>query len=155
LERRDCYENSPELCRYILWRYEEYLARQAGQAATVDENVRREIWQLRASDSIEHIFPQSPELGGAWDRKMRKGRKHPEPTQRHVGRIGNLLLLPQALNEEARRQGFQSKKEVYERHNLRMVREVLENNDWTLAEIEAREQRIIEWAKTEWCDVSI
>ncbi len=27
LARKDCYERSPEMCRYILWLYEEHLIR--------------------------------------------------------------------------------------------------------------------------------
>jgi hypothetical protein len=34
-----------------------------------------------------------------------------------------------------------------------MVREVLEENQWTLAEIEDREAKIVEWAKDEWADL--
>lgn len=152
LENADCYER-PDLCRYVLWRYEEHLARRAGRAATVDEQIRRDVWQLRAVDSIEHIFPQTPERGGAWDGKMERGDGKVEEHWRHVDRIGNLILLPIAFNWEAKRAGFDDKKDVYERHNLRMVREVLEENQWTLAEIEDREARIVDWAKEEWADL--
>lgn len=76
-----------------------------------------------------------------------------QPLERNVGRIGNLLLLPIKLNEEAQNFSYSEKKEIYERHNLRMIREVCEYNDWTLAQIEQREAKIIAWAKTRWCDV--
>ncbi len=122
---KNCYEYSPALCRYVLWRYEEYLAAQAGKGATIDEQVRQLIWNERADDSVEHIFPQNPEQGGAWDGKMRRGKGKVYPVIDHVGRIGNLILLPQELNEEANRKGFHEKKSAYEKHNyLRMVKEV-------------------------------
>ena len=47
-----------------------------------------------------------------------------EPLVRHVGRIGNLILLPTVVNQEATNRPFQEKKELYARHNLRMVQEV-------------------------------
>jgi hypothetical protein len=152
LVAKNCYD-SPPLCRYVLWRYEEHLARLAGKAATLDEDVRREIWRVRAEDTVEHIFPQNPEPGGAWDGKMRRGSGKAQALGEHVGRIGNLLLLPSGLNEEARRKGFQEKKHIYEKHNMRSVHEVTKKDDWTLREIEARESRIVEFARKAWADV--
>lgn len=46
----------PEETRYLLWSYEEHLARELGSAATIDENEKARVWRLRAVDSIEHIF---------------------------------------------------------------------------------------------------
>jgi len=71
----------------------------------------------------------------------------------HVGRIGNLLLLPQSLNDEAKRKGFGEKKVSYEKHSMRSVHEVLKKSDWTLAEIEERESRIARFARKAWADV--
>jgi hypothetical protein len=152
LENADCYE-SPGLCRYVLWRYEEHLAHLAGRGATVDEQIRQDIWQLRASDSIEHIFPRIPETGGAWEGRMCREDGEVQEHWLHVDRIGNLILLPIELNLEAKRSGFDQKKDIYHRHNLRMIREILDENQWTLAEIEERESRIVEWAKAEWDDL--
>ncbi len=149
---KDCYE-SPSVCRYILWRYEEHLAQLSGKGATVDEQVRQMIWNERADDSIEHIFPQNPEQGGAWDGKMRRGKGKVAAVADHAGRIGNLILLPQALNEEARRKGFQEKKGIYEKNNLRMVHEVLKSGDWTLSQIDERESRIVTFALQAWGDL--
>ena len=147
------YENSPRLCRYMLWKYEEHLANEAGRSATVDENTRRDIWNLRATDSVEHIFPQNPERGGAWDGKVSPTLSD-EEYWRTIGCIGNLILLPITLNEEAKRKGFAEKKSIYDKHALRMVKEITEADDWTSAEIADRERRIAEWAKTEWSDIS-
>ncbi len=155
LENSNCYVEAPELCRYVLWRYEEYLARSKGKGATVNPHVRIEIWQQRAIDTIEHIYPQKPKPDGAWARKMRyRGKGNRVKRFRdHVHRIGNLILLPQALNSEAQNHSFEDKKPVYDKHNLRMVKEVLKENDWMLDDIDAREKKILAWAKTEWCDV--
>jgi hypothetical protein len=149
---KDCYEN-PEKCRYILWLYEEHLARSAGAGATVDEHDRNAIWRRRASDSIEHIFPQNPNREPAWKDKMRRGRGKERPIEPNVGRIGNLLLLPIRLNQESKTRPFEEKKQIYARHHLRMIDEVCEKADWTLKQIEERETKIVEWAKTQWRDI--
>jgi hypothetical protein len=149
LAKKNCYNGFEEETRYILWRYEQHLAAQAG--ADINEELLQQIWEERnASDSIEHIFPQSPEPGGAWDGKLNKGQK-PED---HVHRIGNLILLPQSLNNDAKRQGFAAKKNVYARsEGLRMVREVVAEKDWNQRRIETRERKIIDWAKNAWADL--
>jgi Protein of unknown function DUF262/Protein of unknown function (DUF1524) len=151
LIRKDCYDH-PEECRYLLWSYEEHLAQKLGSGATVDENERMEIWKLRALDSIEHVFPRNP-TGTAWRGKMRSADGTKQSLEANVGRIGNLLLLPVQLNQEAQNFPFDKKKETYAKHNLRMVQEVCKDSDWTFSEIEAREARIVAWAKTRWCDV--
>jgi hypothetical protein len=154
LENKDCYWDNPDRCRYILWKYEESLAYQSGSNATVDENVRREIWSMRATDSIEHIFPQNRESGGAWSGKMRRGNAGPEAdVDSNINRIGNLILLPFILNAEARRRGFDEKKKIYARHNLRQIDDVTRLKDWNLAQIEDRERRIMSWARTAWSDL--
>ena len=148
---RDWYDH-PDECRYLLWSHEEHLAQEAGAGATVDEYEKRAIWKHRAADSIEHIFPQTPE-GSGWRSKMRSGGGPTQPPEPNVGRIGNLLLLPIQLNQQAKNLPFDRKKEVYAKHNLRMVRDISKESDWTLAEIEAREARIVSWAKTRWSDI--
>lgn len=150
---KDCYGDSPVMCRYILWRYEEHLAQKAGKGATIDEDIRQEIWQLRSEDSLEHIFPQNPESGGPWDGKMRRDNGRRQPPGKHIGRIGNLLLLPQILNEEAKRKAFRRKKRIYEKHQMRSVQEVLKEADWTLTSIEEREARIVDFARRAWADL--
>ena len=71
-----------------------------------------------------------------------------EAVYSHVGRIGNLLLLPISLNQQAKTKPFTEKKDIYRRHHLRMVQEVCAESDWTLAQIETREVRILAWART-------
>lgn len=149
LENANCYEGFAEETRYILWHYEEHLAKSAG--VQINKEIREAIWQERsASDTIEHIFPQSPEPGGAWEGKLKKHQR----IESHVHRIGNLILLPQPLNEEARRQGFAEKKNIYAKsEGLRMVKEIMRERDWRQQEIEKRERKIIEWATDAWADL--
>lgn len=149
---KDCYDH-PEECRYLLWSYEEHLAEMAGRGATVDEKVKAEIWRSRALDSIEHIFQRNAEAQGWRGKMIRPGDARAQPSVPNVGRIGNLLLLPLPLNQEAQDFPFDRKKEIYARHNLRMIQEVCKSRDWTLSEIEQREKGIVTWAKTRWCDI--
>jgi hypothetical protein len=153
LAGKDCYEESPELCRYVLWLYEEHLASELGAGATIDEHERTAIWKKRASDSIEHVFPQNPWGVADWKGKMRRKGQPEENVLQHVGRIGNLLLLPIALNQQAKTKPFADKKAIYEKHNLRMIKAVCTEDDWTLDQIEARESAIIAWAKSKWADL--
>jgi hypothetical protein len=148
LDKNNCYEGFADEARYILWRYEEYLATQSG--VDVDKEARQQIWDERsASETIEHIHPQSPEPGGAWAGKLDQDEK----VEEQVHRIGNLILLPQPLNEQASRQGFTIKRTIYEKSDgLRMVKEILEKKDWNQREIEHRENKIVKWAKKQWAD---
>jgi len=147
---KDFYD-SPDACRYLLWNYEEHLAQKSGPGATFDEHERTAVWKERASDSIEHIFPQTPGLG--WEGKMKVQDQPEEPIQSNVGRIGNLILLPVVLNSEAKARPFKDKKTLYERHHLRMIGEIITEEDWGLEQIQEREKGIVAWAKDRWKDI--
>lgn len=151
LKGKDIYDGNQEVVRYLLWRYEEHLASKAGKKAIVNEEIRASIWQARtANESIEHIMPQNPELGGAWDGKTNIESRY----DLIVNRIGNLILLPQPINNEAKRQGFIAKKGVYKKsEGLRMVQEILNFTDWSQKDIEDREQEILKWISSEWSDL--
>jgi hypothetical protein len=149
LANRNCYEGFEAECRYLLWRYEEHLAKEAG--GEVNKELRAEIWNARsAAETIEHIYPQNAESGGPWKGKLKKG----ESAYKHVHRIGNLLLLPKVLNSKATRKGFEEKKIVFVKtEGLRIVKEVIAKADWTQAEIEEREKKILEWVRNAWDDL--
>ena len=70
-----------------------------------------------------------------WQGKMRRKDQPEEHIFQHVDRIGNLLLLPIVLNQEAKRKPFSDKKAVYAKHNLRMINEVCQEAAWTLDQI--------------------
>lgn len=150
---KDCYENSPDFCRYVLWLYEEHLADKLGAGATVDVHARAAIWRMRAMDSVEHIFPQAHLGTPGWAGKMHRKGQPEESVAQHVGRIGNLLLLPILLNQQAKTKPFVDKKAIYEKHSLRMIKEVCKQAEWTLDQIDSREAEIVAWAKTRWADL--
>ena len=146
---KNCYEGFEDECRYLLWKYEEHLAKQAG--SEVNKEVQATIWQKRsAAETIEHIYPQNPEVPGPWDGKLNVG----EDPANHVHRIGNLILLPMPLNAEAQRKGFNDKKTPYRKsEGLRMVAEVLAKGDWSQAQIDERESKIAAWVSQAWADL--
>lgn len=151
LRRSDLYSVSPDVCRYVLWNYEEALADRKGPSATVNEHERAQIWELRAVDSVEHIFPQS--LAEGWKDKTGDKPFNLETINANVHRIGNLLLLPQQLNAEAQARPFTEKRLLYKQHHLRMIDEVASLEDWTLDSIDRRELALAEWAAKRWADI--
>ena len=151
LRRSDLYWVSPQVCRYVLWNYEEHLARLAGPNATFDEHERAQIWRMRALDSLEHIFPQTRSSG--WRGKTGTLPFSQEAINAHVNRIGNLLLLPQPLNSQAQARPFAEKTKLYEQHHLRMIDEVCAAGDWTFDSIDEREETLASWAAKRWDDV--
>jgi hypothetical protein len=151
LMRNDLYWVSPDVCRYVLWNYEEQLASAKGSNATIDEHERANIWRLRAADSIEHVFPQTP--GKGWRGKTGDKPFSPASINANVHRIGNLLLLPQPLNSEAQALPFAEKKVLYEQHHLRMVDEICALDDWTFDSIDERELLLASWATQRWGDI--
>jgi len=142
------YEGFEEECRYILWRYEEHLASEQG--GEVNKELREAIWAARsASETIEHIFPQSPEPGGPW-----KNMLEDVDFEKHIHRLGNLLLLPPGLNSQAGRKGLDQKKMVYRRaEGLRIVSEILEEREWTQKSIEDREEKIAQFMQDAFQDI--
>jgi hypothetical protein len=147
---KDVYD-TPDACRYLLWNYEEHLTKSSGLGATFDEHERAAIWRERAADSIEHVFPQTP--GPGWEGKMRLPGEAEQPITNHVGRVGNLVLLPTVLNSEAKARPFAEKKQLYQKHQLRSIKEITSQQDWTLESIQAREKIIADWVKNRWQDV--
>lgn len=151
LKDKNTYDGNQDVIRYILWRYEEYLAKQADSNAIVNEEYKKEIWEARkANETVEHILPQNFEEGGAWDGKI----EDDADKELVVNSIGNLLLLPQILNSEVGRKGFKEKKKIYKNsEGLRIVQEVIKESDWSQKEIKKRENKILQWIAEEWNDV--
>ena len=130
----DCYHGWTDELRYFFFRYEEYLARKNGQEV---ENIKWEhVWANKASQSIEHIRPQS---------------EAPEDIK-HT--LGNLMLLPLNLNSKLRDKPPREKAESYRRTGFYHVDEVvtmLETSpSWSKKTCKRRERRLLEWAAREW-----
>ena len=132
LNMTDCYNKwEPEL-RYLLCRYEEYLAKERGQTFSNEQWYR--IWQASPSSSIEHILPQS--------------------SYRHcVHWLGNLLILPPQLNSKLGDKSPESKADDYQRTGLLIasdVAETIKKDGWGQEEIESRTDDILHWIASEY-----
>ena len=135
----DCYTKWKDELRYLLYRYEEYLAEQRGASLPVQQ--WNQIWKESAVNSIEHILPQS------------KGSQYPSQTGIFVHRLGNLLLLPPRLNSTLGGKDPEAKAEAYHGTRLHIAEEVAETiqpDGWDTSEITKRESKIIEWVLGEY-----
>lgn len=135
----DCYSKWKEELRYLLYRYEEYLSRERGQTFTNDQWNR--IWEASASNSIEHILPQS------------KGSQQLYQDGIFVHQIGNLLLLPPGLNSKLRDKDPVDKVKAYRKIGLHIavdVAETISNNEWNDENIKKRGEEIQNWVIEEY-----
>jgi hypothetical protein len=137
LAGRDVYHGWSRYLRYMLYRYEEHLAREAGEA--VDETTWTRIWAARADDTIEHVAPVSTaDADGLTD------------TGLFVHRLGNLIILPPRINSSLKARPFAEKRGVYNDAPLRHVREVGAVPRWGKGAANERERRMIAWAEDTW-----
>lgn len=141
-EGTNWYEGWETELRYLLFRYEEHLAKQLGQR--FDNEQWRRIWEDSPSRSIEHIFPQS------------KGSQEPLRDSQegiYVHRLGNLLLLPPGLNSKLGNKDPEDKAPCYRQTGLFSAADVARTIDeygWEADQIKEREQRMITWIREKW-----
>ena len=126
----NCYDSWQEELRYFMYRYEEHLRSKENMHYENDEWI--EIWSKTASNSIEHIYPQS---------KAKETRKH---------NLGNLLVIPPNLNSKLGNKPFQEKRKSYMDTGLAIAKEVGRNKTWTYKKIKERQSKLLEFAKAEW-----
>ncbi|MBT9141421.1 MAG: hypothetical protein DDT30_02013 [Dehalococcoidia bacterium] len=140
LKGTNCYEGWQENLRYFFYRYEEHLARRAGQNFNNEQWNR--IWQSNAADSIEHIRPQS------W---WSTAGLEPDPNEVH--RLGNLLILPPRLNSKLGAKAPEEKAGDYRNTGLLLAQQVADRlHSWSFEATKERETALLEWALQEWAD---
>jgi hypothetical protein len=135
LRGTDCYEGWENELRYLMFRYEEHLAKT--QKLNFSNEQWEKIWMVSPSESIEHIWAKS---------------KAPE---KQMHRLGNLVLLPPKLNSKLQDKPAKDKAESYRKTGLLIAGEVadlIDNNGWSSKTIEEREDAILGWAASEWAD---
>lgn len=132
----NCYEGWENELRYVMFRYEENLAKK--QKLNFSNEQWEKIWMVSPSESIEHIWSKN---------------KSPE-RQRH--RLGNLVLLPPKLNSKLQDNAPEDKSAAYRKTGLLIAGEVADLIDsfkgWNKAAVEKREEALLKWAATEWAD---
>jgi len=93
----------------------------------------------RATVDIEHIAPQqafSAKKYSSWRDVLGVGKAE---FHQYRNRIGNLTLLEERLNETAKDDPFEQKKDQYKLSDFQMTQDIREQYDeWTIDEIEAR-----------------
>lgn len=133
LRKANCYTEWQEELRYFYFRYEEHLARKAGQI--FDNEQWNRIWIANAADSIEHMMPQSA------------------GSDELVHRLGNLVLLPPKLNSKLGAKKPKEKRADYEQTGLFIAQEAAGFlGHWTARAIKTREEALLDWARQEWTD---
>ena len=119
--------------RYFFNRYEEHLAREAGQ--NFDNEQWNRIWEANAADSIEHILPQRAVV-------------------EHIHWLGNLTLLPPKLNSKLQDRSPKAKASAYRKTGLLVAEEaarrVRTKGRWSKQKILNREKEMLRWAAREW-----
>lgn len=132
-DAENAYEGWTEELRYFLYRYEEHLAREAGQQLNAAEWNR--IWSVEPARSVEHIRPQSSHV-------------------RYVHHLGNLIMLPPGVNQRLQDLPPARKVEAYRDGLLssRRVADRIERDGWNERLVKRRADELLEWARDEWAD---
>lgn len=107
----DDYTKQKKLVQYILRRVHEYY--NAGIAADYDKM------------TIEHISPQGDSGIGSVDNE-------------HMAKLGNLILVPQGLNEKLSNKPFSEKKGILADNSIKVDDILNSKSSWTNAEIDER-----------------
>jgi hypothetical protein len=135
LRGSNCYEGWENELRYMMFRYEEHLAKQ--QALNFSNEQWEKIWMVSPAESIEHIWPKS------------------KASDKHRHRLGNLVLLPPKLNSKLQDDDPKDKVEAYRKTGLLIageVADIIDADGWKVKSIEKREEALLDWAATEWAD---
>jgi hypothetical protein len=135
LQGANCYEGWENELRYMMFRYEEHLAKE--QNLNFSNEQWNKIWIVSPAESTEHIWSKS------------KAPVKP----RH--RLGNLVLLPPRLNSKLQNLDPKDKAEAYRKTGLLIAGEVadtIESHVWNTKAIAGREERLPTWAASEWAD---
>ena len=131
----NCYEGWSEELRYLLFRYDEYLAEQAGEL--INTSQWNKIWTVEPSKSIEHIVPQSA-----------------EPKYKH--HLGNLIMLPPGMNSSLQADPPKEKFNAYLscglRETMAVGKLIKKTGTWTEKQAKERAERIEQYVRTEWSD---
>lgn len=132
----DIYRMQPRRARYVLLRLDELLAQVPG--VTYNHKII----------SIEHVLPQNPKDPSQWrvdfTDEQRAALTH---------KLGNLLLLNHRKNSQANNYDYVTKKKKYFDTGsavFALTTQVLEEDTWTPAVVEKRQQELTALLAKEW-----
>ena len=122
-----------EELRYLLFRYDEYLARVSGEEVNAMQWAK--IWGADPSKSIEHVMPQSSD-------------------KNYVHDIGNLTMLPPKMNSSLKDKPPKEKAAKYINCGLRSTtvigRGIEEGKKWGRDAVSKRSSEIRAFVRLEW-----
>jgi hypothetical protein len=128
-----CYEGWTEEIRYLLFRYDEFLAREAGER--LNEGQWNKIWAQDPSKSIEHITPQSSEF-------------------EYIHHLGNLTMLPPGVNSSLRDKPPLTKAATYQECGIKgtaaVGNTVKKKRGWNKTSVLERAKTIEKFVREEW-----
>lgn len=131
----DWYPEWSEDIRYVLFRYEEDLAKASG--TVLNHAQWAKVWATEPSKSIEHILPQSSGKG-------------------YIHHLGNLTMLPPGVNSSLKDKPPHQKAKRYTECGLEITmmvgRELQEGQKWNKAKVVERGHEIGEFIRREWAD---
>ena len=91
---------------------------------------------------VEHILPKK--INDEWI------NFNDEDHETYLWRLGNLTLLGQEYNNRAKNKGFDKKKEIYKKSEIKMTRDLVSIDDWTTFTIVKRQEDFAEIALRIW-----
>lgn len=127
---RDLHRRSQPTCKLILLRLDSEMSGGAQRYADADL-------------TVEHILPQNPARNSRW----RESFPDAEELRACTASLGNLVLVPRALNAAARNQDYDRKLAIFFSPNgpplPHLTEELRGLTTWTPAQIRAREERLL------------
>lgn len=127
------YEGWTEEVRYLLFRYDEHLASEAG--VQINESQWARVWASDPARSVEHVMPQSSGKG-------------------YIHNLGNLVLLPPGLNSSLKDKPPQAKATRYIESGLQATiavgLEVRGGLRWNKRAVLKRAASIEQFVRLEW-----
>lgn len=83
---------------------------------------------------LEHILPKRYQ--SAWQATR---KEFPGGPEKYIHRLGNMTLIPEALNHELGNAPFEIKRREFARQSLEITRRIAESDKWTAEEISRRQ----------------
>ena len=129
------YGSYNEEIRYLLFRYEEHLARESG--VKINESQWAKVWATDPARSIEHIMPQSSDKS-------------------YIHGLGNLTMLPPNVNSSLRDKPPKDKAARYLECGMQATmdvgRAIQSGTKWNEGAVKARAKLIEKFVRAEWGD---
>ncbi len=126
---RDLHVRSPQVCKLILMRLNDTIG---GRFIAAEPGA----W------NVEHVLPKRPGDASEWRRWFADTREREIATES----LGNLMLVPTAVNDRARNQPFARKQQIYleagDDAMLPLRGDVMACTEWRAGEIAERQARL-------------